>query len=383
LNKKEKFWVISNIYYPSKTSTAHILTKISESLKSDIITVLTSTKQEKGNFTLDSRIKVITVKQLFSKSNNLTLRFFDDLLFSLSVFVILAFQLRVNDKIFSVTNPPLILPFLYLIKKLRKVNYTLLVHDVFPDNLILLKGSNLILEKVKYIYNKFYISPDTIIAIGNDMKNFLCESKKIPLNKIIVISNWYDNEIKKIPNFKSKKIRITYSGNLGRMQGFESLFRLIKKIKNKENLIFDFYGTGPIQNELIREVKVNNLNFVKFNGSFKREFQSEILKKSNIALVCLKKGMFGLGVPSKVYNLMALGLPILYIGDNRSEIDNYIREFDIGWSFNWNESNRLLNFLENIHNLNFELIKNKGENAYNLAVKKFSQKLVLNKYELI
>jgi hypothetical protein len=43
----------------------------------------------------------------------------------------------------------------------------------------------------------------------------------------------------------------------------------------------------------------------------------------------------------------------------------------------------LLNFLENIHNLNFELIKNKGENAYNLAVKKFSQKLVLNKYELI
>ena len=118
---------------------------------------------------------------------------------------------------------------------------------------------------------------------------------------------------------------------------------------------------------------MNNLNFIKFNGSFKRELQSEILKKTNIALVCLKKGMFGLGVPSKVYNLMALGLPILYIGDSRSEIDNYIREFDIGWSFNWNESNMLINFLENIHNLNFELIKNKGENAYNLAVKKFSQ----------
>ena len=128
---------------------------------------------------------------------------------------------------------------------------------------------------------------------------------------------------------------------------------------------------------------MNNINFIKFNGSFKREFQSEILKKTNIALVCLKKGMFGLGVPSKVYNLMALGLPILYIGDSRSEIDNYIREFDIGWSFNWNESNMLINFLENIHNLNFELIKNKGENAYNLAVKKFSQKLILTKYELI
>ena len=61
------------------------------------------------------------------------------------------------------------------------------------------------------------------------MKNFISESKKIPLNKIIVISNWYDNEIKKIPNFKSEKIRITYSGNLGRMQGFESLFELLKK----------------------------------------------------------------------------------------------------------------------------------------------------------
>ncbi len=299
------------------------------------------------------------------------------------MFVILIINLRVNDRIFSVTNPPLILPFLYLIKKLKKAKYILLVHDVFPDNLILLKGSNLILEKVKKIYNKFYISPDIIIAIGNDMKNYISKSKKIPQHKIKVISNWFDNEIKKIPNNKYEKIKISYSGNIGRMQGFESLFELIKKIKNKENLIFDFYGTGPLHKNLINEVKINNLNFVNFHGSFKRESQLEILKKTNIALVCLRKGMIGLGVPSKVYNLMALGLPILYIGDKKSEIDNYIKEFDIGWSFNWSERNELLDFLENIHNVNFKLIKIKGDNAHHLAIKKFSERLVLNKYKSI
>ncbi len=381
MNKKKKFWVISNIYFPNKTSTAHILTKITESLDSDLITVLTSSKQKKIIF--NSSIKVISIKQFFSKSNNLFLRLLDDFLFSLSVFVILFINLRVNDKIFSVTNPPLILPILYLIKKLKKAKCILLVHDVFPDNLILLKGSNLILEKVKKIYNKFYISPDVIIAIGNDMKNYISKSKKVPQHKIKVISNWFDKEIKKIPNNKYEKIKISYSGNIGRMQGFESLFELIKKIKNKENLIFDFYGTGPLHKNLINEVKVNDLNFVNFHGSFTRESQLEILKKTNIALVCLRKGMIGLGVPSKVYNLMALGLPILYIGDEKSEIDNYIKDFDIGWSFNWSERNELLDFLENIHNINFKLIKTKGDNAYNLAIKKFSQRLVLNKYKSI
>ena len=50
----------------------------------------------------------------------------------------------------------------------------------------------------------------------------------------------------------------------------------------------------------------------------------------NIAIVSLSKGMKGLGVPSKIYNNLAAGKPILYIGEENSEIAMMIKEDNIG-----------------------------------------------------
>ena len=46
--------------------------------------------------------------------------------------------------------------------------------------------------------------------------------------------------------------------------------------------------------------------------------------------LCLGKGMFGLGVPSKAYNLIAAGLPILFVGPKDSEISNLVNENELG-----------------------------------------------------
>ena len=49
------------------------------------------------------------------------------------------------------------------------------------------------------------------------------------------------------------------------------------------------------------------------------------------------EGMYGLGVPSKFYNIISSGRPVLYVGDKGSEIYEIIKEFDIGWAFSWDE----------------------------------------------
>ena len=69
--------------------------------------------------------------------------------------------------------------------------------------------------------------------------------------------------------------------------------------------------------------------------------------------------MYGLGVPSKVYNSMSAGLPILYVGDEGSEIDRYIKNYNIGWSFNWSQIESLKEFLNNLSLDDYKYIKEK------------------------
>ena len=89
--------------------------------------------------------------------------------------------------------------------------------------------------------------------------------------------------------------------------------------------------------------------------------------------------MYGLGVPSKAYNLMASSKPILYIGDKKSEIDNYINQNKIGWSFNWDNEKAILHFLNNLNDSK-EFIQY-GINARDFATNNFTEDIVLKKYK--
>ena len=89
--------------------------------------------------------------------------------------------------------------------------------------------------------------------------------------------------------------------------------------------------------------------------------------------------MLGLGVPSKTYNLLALGKPILYIGDPKSELDILIKENNIGWSFNWEEEAAIIEFLNGL-----SITSNKiGENALEVAKSNYTIDIINSKIEKV
>ena len=360
------------------------MTEISLALNYQSIVVITSSKLLENKKKLDLENKmIIRVKKIFRNNESLFLRLINDMFFSLYVFYKIILSAKPNDKIFAVTNPPVMLAFLHILKIIKKLNYTLLVHDVFPDNIFLNKSKNskIFINFFQNLFNKFYCSPDLIIAIGHDMREYLSKSKNILKSKIKVIPNWFDPKIKESTKNEKSKLRITYGGNIGRMQGLLDFLKILAQVDGRNNYLLDFYGNGPEKSNLIKfkdKLKLNNLTF---HESFKREEQSKIFNLTDIALVSLKKGMYGLGVPSKVYNAMASGLPILYIGDVGSEVDLYVKEYDIGWSFNWNNTDKLKVFIENISSIDYNLIKKKGQNSLMLAKNNFSKKNILKNYQ--
>ena len=70
---------------------------------------------------------------------------------------------------------------------------------------------------------------------------------------------------------------------------------------------------------------------VIYKGFQDRSNQNDFLNACDVAIVTLNDGMYGLGVPSKSYNMMAAGKPILYIGAKDSEIALCIQEYQLGW----------------------------------------------------
>ena len=89
--------------------------------------------------------------------------------------------------------------------------------------------------------------------------------------------------------------------------------------------------------------------------------------------------MYGLGVPSKSYNIMAAGKPILMIGDERSEISLCIKEYNLGWVVQPNDPELLCSIINEIYN-DQSTLDNISKNTRKVAEEVFSKNTILEKY---
>ena len=262
----------------------------------------------------------------------------------------------------------------------------ILVHDVFPENAVaagvVKSQKNFAYRIVRYIFSKAYQSADTIIVLGRDMKEIF-ETKfkrKRRTPNIRIIENWADP----LPeNFNAAqktdhKIRILYAGNIGRCQGLERFLEIYEKVANP-NVQLILRGGGAMVPEIKKMIDRSNSQVV-LGGIYSREEQFDILSSCDIALVTLADGMYGLGVPSKSYNIMASGKPILFIGNPESEIALTIKEKNLGYVFDNHDVEGLECWLSKLSSNDIIDFETKGANAIKAATNEYSEKAILLKY---
>lgn len=386
-NNQTKIWVVSELFYPETISTGYIMTEITKSLYKEYeVEVICGSFFYENNIHHDNfsdlpflvnRINVIKYNK-----NNFISRLIGNLKISWKMFSLMKQKIPSNSEVLMVSNPIFLIWLTSLITKKKCWKIKLLVHDVFPENLSSIKKINIIgnlfLPFLKYIFDVAFSKMDTLILLGRDMKDVFLQ--KVNNVKIQIIENWADvQNISPKHNYSNHECIFIYAGNLGRVQGIESLLESFNYIKNPK-FKFLFIGSGANQNLIDKFIKKSNNNCIQRMPWQERERQNVFLNDASIGVVSLAEGMYGLGVPSKFYNLLAAGKPILYIGPKNSELHLIIQEFKIGWFVEAGNVQEISNTIEEIINTGESILSEYSSNARILAETKFSKKIILSKF---
>lgn len=394
---KEKLWIVSEVFFPEEVATSYILTEIAISLSKDfevhVICGPESYEKELKNvdYSKLNDIRFHRINKFNFNKNKLIFRTFRLILLSVALFLVGFYKIKKNDKVLVVTNPATIIPLYALLKLFSKFKLYFLIHDVFPENLVptkILSTNNIFYKTLKYLYNSSYKKAFKLIVLGRDMKSLMIEKTKFKNEDICIIENWADLEnvhpilnednIKYTSNFKDK-IVIQYAGNFGRLQDLDKFLLIFAKASNPK-LHLVLVGRGAMENKLRAIVKEKKLNNVTIDKPFRRIEQNEYINACDIGLVTLTDELYGLGVPSKSYNILAVQKPILFIGRKNTEISLMINESKCGYSFEFNEENLILDFLNNLDLKKDELLEY-AKNARSLALNKYSKEIILKNFK--
>lgn len=394
-----KIWIVSEIYYPVKTSTGYYMTEIAEYLAGkglDVHVICTASTYNVGEAQASlkeevyNNVKIHRIHVPLLDKNNFLKRLIRLLISSFRLFFKVLSSVRKGDKVLVVTNPAFLILMMPYIAWRKKIEYTILVHDIFPENLVAIKkisSSSCVYKPLKAVFDKAYSKAVTCISIGRDMCRVLQE-KTHQKTRVELIPIWSQNT-EVYPKLKSEtytcnnlgldnKFIFQFAGNLGYAQGIENLLQSIKMIENA-NIHFLFIGGGAKYAEIDSFVKSSTLQNVSLIGFQDRSKQNDFLNACDIGIVTLSDGMYGLGVPSKSYNIMAAGKPILYVGETDSEIALCIREHNIGWVVEPNNPQALRDMIISIYEQRDKL-EQMRRNARLVAEKVYAKDIVLEKY---
>lgn len=400
---KQTLWIISELFPPEETSTGYIMGEIANAMtqKYEVKVICgpavydSKKKQDANSKTVvDKQIEVYYVDAVSENKNSKISRIKKFLLMSWRMYRVAKNNIKKGDHVLMVTNPFPLIVLMGHLRRHRKFDLAMLVHDVAPENLYTdIHIPEMVYPTVKRVFNKAYASTDLLISLGRDMsevleqkvkdglKGFGASERFEKLPRIEVIENWGDIEnIHPTDDFEEEKITIQYAGNIGNAQGVGELVDVLHDAKC-EQVAFGIWGTGSAENAIKEKVQEYGMeNQVSFYGAYFRSEQQKVLNSCDIALVRLVEGMYGLGVPSKTYNILAAGKPILYIGEKGTEIWRMIEENGNGVCFEPQDRKGLISNLCGLSLENRDKLRDMGKISRKLAEEMYSKHTILDKF---
>lgn len=297
----------------------------------------------KGKFSCKENLDGIEIKRYWLYASNVRKtipRIWNMVSFTLTSLCSLPYLRKKKLDYLIVESPPLTLAWTgRWLAKFAGTKYIANISDLWPlsaKELGAVSEGRLYraLEKLEsYIYRK----ADIVMGQSDEIISHIAQhgGKTTYLFRNGVDPTRFDLTKKRISQ-DNQPIRIVYAGLLGFAQGIADI---CKSVNFKDlNAEFHIYGAGGEKDDIVEFLKTNPDCGITYHGVVSRDELPSVLLSSDMTLIPLVKNIFG-AVPSKIYESMAAGLPIMFMGEGEGA--KIVKENNLGLVANAKDYARL------------------------------------------
>ena len=241
--------------------------------------------------------------------------------------------------------------------------------DMYPEYAIadgIVSENSFLVKFLRFLLKEAYGKCDLVADLGPCMGTAL---GRYPIKKLTTLTPWAleeplaplpidESEIREL--FGDSQLGVLYSGNFSRPHSYILTLALANKMRGNAapivgasagsgstarhnqdlpsglraggqvSVTFTYSARGSRMEELKKVLMPEDTN-IRFAGFAPAARLAARLSAPDIHLVSLGPVWMGLVVPSKFFGALAAGRPVLFEGDERSSIAQWIKEYQVGW----------------------------------------------------
>ncbi|MBI3315574.1 MAG: glycosyltransferase family 4 protein [Candidatus Omnitrophica bacterium] len=298
-----------------------------------------------------------------------------------------------QDVVVGMTSPPLIAVMgclFCVLKGGRSVDW---VMDLNPDQAVIarwLKEGSLAHLFLKWISGWAFRKSGKVVVLDRWMKDRIEERYHVPGHKIAVIAPWaHDDVLAPIPHDKNPlrqqqswngKFVVMYSGNQSACHPLDTLLRAAQRFREDPRVVFCFVGEGALSSH-VRDFKEScGLSGISQFPDQPPDVFSQFQAAADVHIVVMGEGFVGVVHPSKVYGVLAVGRPFIYIGPEDSSLGEMVRIQRLGFRVDHGDVEGLVRAIEQVRSFDEKHKEDIADRSVRLKSTQYSQRALSGEF---
>jgi len=393
--RKPKVLIVSQYYVPESGAPQNRWSALAEALvrmghEVDVLTAMPNYptgaifKAYRGKVFCKERIGPVTVYRTWlyaTPSKGLSRRMLNYLSFAVTALLFGFFFTR-NVDVLIWESPPLFLgPFARALAVLKRAKCVMNVSDLWPESAVALGMvskdglATRMSEKLEeWLYRNSHAVTGQTEGIVESIRS------RTPGLGVHLFPNGVDlamfapkaPEPELMARFELEgKFVVGYGGIMGFAQALEQVLHAAALLKDRDEIVFAFFGDGPVKQDLIAKAHEMDLPNVRFLPRQDREMMPQIAALWDVGLVPLADlPLFEGARPSKMFELMGMAKAMVFCG--RGEGARIVSENRVGLVVPPEKPDALAEAIRHLHAHRDELAEY-GRNARRLAEESFDR----------
>lgn len=343
MGKAPSFILATEYYPPDPSTTATYLGVIADAIALDMPSVVLSgtygsAKPKCGR----DMPEVVEIANWRPPKRALVRRFIASSALAMRLFWAVYKRARPGDVVMSVTSP-FTLPYsITLAARLRGAKTALLIYDLYPEALLaagIASQTSLITRVLRLANGWLFRSLNAIFVIGRDVPPLLMRYPRVRADNIHFVPNWTllpigfraPDDGGSFRNPYSAPFIVGLCGNLGFTHAPRTVFEAARLLQHEKHIHFVLSGWGVGWYELKTLQASENLDNVTLLDPVPEEQLAEFLAMADAWVIPYRRDVAGVSIPSRLYNLLAVGRAVIVGTEPNSEAGLAVAEEDIGW----------------------------------------------------